>query len=70
MDNNSQQTFTKPACKLIGTDGNVFNIIGKVSAALKDAGHADKAEEFRDKAFVSGSYDEVLRLCEDYVEVE
>jgi len=60
----------KPTCKLIGEDGNVFNIIGRVSQALKRAGMKDKAEEFQKKAFASGSYDEVLRLCMDYVEVE
>jgi hypothetical protein len=60
---------TKPICKLVGTDGNVFAIIGKVSAALKKAGHPDKASQFTAKAFQSGSYDEVLRLVMEYVEV-
>jgi hypothetical protein len=59
----------KPKVKLTGTDGNVFSIIGKVSGALKKAGQADKAKEFTDKAFGSGSYNEVLTLCFDYVEV-
>lgn len=27
--------MSKPICKLIGTDGNVFAIIGKVSKCLK-----------------------------------
>ena len=60
----------KPTCKLIGTDGNVFSIIGKVSAVLKRAGQADKAKEFTEKAFNAGSYDEVLAMLDDYVEVE
>ena len=60
----------KPTCELIGEDGNVFNIIGRVSRALKNAGQKDRAEEFVKKAFVSHNYDEVLRLCVDYVEVE
>lgn len=60
----------KPACELIGTDGNVFAIIGKVSKTLKRAGMTDKADEFTKKAFASGSYDKVLALCTEYVEVE
>ena len=60
----------KPTCELVGTDGNVFAIIGKVSRTLKQAGQADKAKEFTQKAFSSASYDAVLQLCFDYVEVE
>jgi len=59
----------KPSVQLTGEDGNVFSIIGRVSRALKKAGQADKAEEFTDKAFDAGSYDEVLRLCMDYCDV-
>jgi len=62
--------FVKPICKLTGTDRNVFNIIGQVSKALKKAGYKDKAEEFTTRAFNSESYDQVLQLCFDYVDVE
>ena len=60
----------KPTCKLIGTDGNVFSIIGKVSNTLKKVGQTDKAKEFCSKAMSSHSYDAVLALCFDYVDVE
>jgi hypothetical protein len=60
----------KPICILTGQDGNVFNIIGLVSRTLKRAGQADKAREFVDRAMKSKSYDDVLALCWDYVEVE
>lgn len=59
----------KPECQLTGENGNVFSIIGRVSKALNRAGQPEKAKEFTEKAFKSGSYDEVLRLCSDYVEV-
>lgn len=59
----------KPKCKLIGTDGNVFAIIGQVSKALKQAGLPERAKEFTEKAFGSGSYDEVLAMLSDYVDV-
>ena len=59
----------KPKCKLIGTNGNVFAIIGKVSKTLKKAGLKNKAKEFTKKALSSSSYDEVLTLCLKYVNV-
>ena len=59
----------KPPCRLVGEDGNVFNVIGRVKRALKDAGQPDRAREFVQKAFGSKSYDEVLALCMDYVDV-
>ena len=58
-----------PTCKLTGTDGNVFAIIGTVTRALKRAGQTDRAREFGKKAFASASYDAVLALCFEYVEV-
>jgi len=63
-------TNVKPTCKLIGEDGNVFNIIGKVSQTLKQAGLRDQAKEFQDKAVQQESYDNVLRLVAEYVDVE
>ena len=59
----------KPKCKLTGTDGNVFALAARVSQALKKAGQADKAKEFRDRLFQSHSYDEALALMQEYVEV-
>jgi len=59
----------KPPCKLLGTDGNVFSIIGRVKRALNRAGQDDRAREFVKRAFAAGSYDEVLRLCLEFVEV-
>lgn len=62
--------MVKPICKLVGEDGNVFNIIGRVCKSLKRAGLVDKATEFSNKAFGASSYDEVLQLAMDYVEIE
>lgn len=63
-------TIFKPECKLIGENGNVFNIIFRVSRTLKDYGYEDKAIEFKYKAMNEcRSYDEVLRLVMDYVEI-
>ena len=60
----------KPKCKLIGEDGNVFVIIGRVCKTLIDNGLIEKAEEFKKSAVECSSYDEVLQLLFDYVEVE
>ena len=62
-------TLIKPKCKLVGTDGNVFSIIGKVRDSLRNAGLRDKADEFSSKAMKQHSYDDVLSLCFEYVEV-
>jgi len=59
----------KPECKLIGEDGNVFNIIGSVKKALKGVGKHSESEEFVKKAFGSQSYGEVLKLADEYVTI-
>lgn len=59
----------KPYVKLVGEDGNVFSIIARVCRALRYEGFEDKADEFRDKATNADSYDEVLQLVHEYVEV-
>ena len=59
----------KPMCRLSGTDGNVFAVIGTVSQALRRAKRPDKAREFQTQAMACESYDEVLELCSEYVEV-
>lgn len=64
----AEQEVQKPECKLVGTNGNVFSIIGKVSKTLKRDGQPERAKEFASKAMSCGSYDEVLQLLHDYVE--
>ena len=60
----------KPSCKLVGTDGNVFALAGRVKQALRKAGQSDKAEEFVKKLPACRSYDEALTLMMEYVEVK
>lgn len=55
--------------QLTGTDGNVFAIIGTVSRALKRAGLKDEAAEWTAGAMACGSYDDVLVLAMQTVEV-
>ena len=60
---------TKIEVKLVGENGNVFNIIGKVAKALERGGHPELAKEYKEKCFKAESYDEVLQLTCQYVEV-
>ena len=64
------ETKTKVVVRLVGTDGNVFSVIGKVSRALEKGGYSELAKEFRERCFKAKSYDEVLQLCFLYVVVE
>ncbi len=59
----------KPKCKLIGKNGNAFNLMGLVSDALKKAGQTDKEKEFSEKAWNAESYDALLVLCGEYVDI-
>ena len=61
--------MTKPRCKLIGEDGNVFALAGKISHALKQIGQLEQAKEFQTKLFKCHSYDEALALMGEYVEI-
>lgn len=61
--------MNKPIVKLVGTDGNAFAIIGRVSKALKRAGLRKEAEEFVKEA-TSGDYNHLLQTAMKYVEVE
>jgi hypothetical protein len=59
---------TNVEVKLVGENGNAFAILGRVSQALKRAGHNDLAKEFMAEA-TSGDYDHLLQVCCKYVEV-
>jgi len=61
----------KPTVKLVGQDGNVFNLMSICSRALKNAGQKEKADEMYKKITTSAkSYDEALAIMMDYCEVE
>jgi len=60
----------KPRVKLVGTDGNIFAILGRCKQALKDAGQSDQAEEMMQRVFKATSYDEALAICQEYIDAE
>jgi len=49
----------KPTVKLIGEDGNVFNLIGLVAKALRAAGQNEEAKQVTEEAFGAKSYEEI-----------
>jgi len=60
----------KPICKLIGEDGNIFNLINIVSKVLKNNYLHDEVKEMTDRIFNSRSYNEALRIISEYVDIE
>ncbi len=61
----------KPKCRLIGEDGNIFNLMGIVSRTLKEAGEPEKADEmFKRITTEAKNYDEALAMLMDYVDIE
>lgn len=59
----------KPDCKLIGEDGNIFNLMGIASRTLRQNGMVEQAVEMRDRIRASGSYDEALCIIGEYVNI-
>ena len=63
------QPLTDVHVDLIGEDGNAFAIMGRVSKALKRAGHKDLADEYFTEA-TSGDYDHLLQTTMKYVHTD
>ena len=61
----------KPTCKLIGENGNIFNLLGIASRA-KENDLISQAEEMKYRIISgeAGSYDEALHIIMEYVEIE
>lgn len=59
----------KPKARFIGENGNVFNLMGIASDALKKAGQGDKVKEMLDRILKCGSYENALRIMMEYVDV-
>ena len=67
MDTTSKQTGVK--VKLVGTDGNIYAILGTVKKALTKAGHAAAANELSQRVFNDAkTYDAALAIVCEYVE--
>ncbi|MEC1722236.1 hypothetical protein [Schinkia azotoformans] len=60
----------KPTCKLVGKDGNIFSILGRVGRTLKENGKTEQVKEVSERVMASGSYGEALQIIMEYVEAE
>ena len=62
--------YSKPVAKLIGTDGNIFALIGVAARALREAGQCDEAATMTARCFAAHSYQEALAIIAEYVEIQ
>ena len=61
----------KPICKVIGTDGNVFALIAKVSRSLREAGLREESNEMTERiTSTAKSYNDALNIMQEYVKFE
>jgi hypothetical protein len=58
----------KPRAKLVGADGNIFNVLGIASNALKEAGLKEDDDNMVRRVFHSTSYDHALAIIQEYVD--
>lgn len=59
----------RPKAKVIGENGNVFNVLAIASRALKSAGDPQSAREMSSRVLASSSYDQALKIISEYVEM-
>lgn len=64
----SDPLYPEVKVTLVGSDGNAYAIMGKVSKALKAAGHGDVVDKFQEES-MAGDYDNLLRTACKYVTV-
>ena len=58
----------KPKVQLVGQDGNVFNLLGICTTALKKAGQHKEAKEIVNRVLSCGSYNGAIVIMLEYVD--
>ena len=69
QESKAEPEYVKPDCPLIGTDGNIFHLMGKASETLRKNGMQERAEEMRSRIFQCQSYHSALSIIGDYVNI-
>ena len=59
----------KPRCKLIGENGNIFNLMAIASKALKKVGMEKESKEMISEVMASENYFEAIAIISQYVEI-
>lgn len=61
----------EPTAKLVGENGNIFNLMAIAKRALCEVGKQEKSVQMYKKIiYEAKSYEEALNIISDYVEVE
>jgi hypothetical protein len=61
----------KPTAALVGANGNIYNLIGIASQALKRASQRELAEEMQKRIYTeANNYDEAIQIIMEYVDVD
>lgn len=68
MTENEKQSGIR--CRLIGEDGNIYNLLAIARNALRRGGRTDLIEPMTNAVFASKSYEEALAHIAEYVMVE
>lgn len=62
--------MSKPKCKLVGENGNIFNLMGIAVKVLKENGQEANSVEMQMRIMnYVKSYSEALAIISEYVEV-
>lgn len=61
-----EKEIKKPKAKIIGENGNVFNLGAICVAALEKAKMPEQAAEMRGRIMRSKSYDEAIQIMGEY----
>lgn len=60
----------KPIAKLIGENGNIFNIIALASQALRSSGQKEQINKMEKEVMSCLNYTQALAIISEYVEIE
>lgn len=59
----------KPVCKLVGENGNIFNLMALARKSLRDAGMNEEADALVHQVVRQKSYEDALNVISRYVEI-
>jgi len=62
-------TSKRPELRLVGVDGNAFNVMGLASQALRKAGASQETIKAYQAAAMEGDYDHLLQVTMRYCDV-
>lgn len=70
-DETKEKKMSKPKAKLVGENGNIFNVLGICKKAMQMAGEPkEKVEKMLDRVMMAPSYNHALAICMEYVDFE